>query len=105
MFHWCLIVYFLFQVWINPTLKVLDYSKVTFPEGCESMRGYSAEVARYTRVQLSGEMRSLSHQSNQRNINLHFRNCTHVNSPSRMGRGGAGQATGVVGLAGSYCST
>ncbi|XP_054271854.1 peptide deformylase, mitochondrial-like [Macrosteles quadrilineatus] len=43
-----------YTVWINPTLKVLDYSKVTFPEGCESMRGYSAEVARYTRVQLSG---------------------------------------------------
>ncbi|KPJ05432.1 Peptide deformylase, mitochondrial [Papilio xuthus] len=39
---------------VNPTLKVVDYIKVVHPEGCESVRSFSAEVARYKKVQISG---------------------------------------------------
>lgn len=46
----------MFQVWINPTLQILDYKKVSFHEGCESMRGFSAEVARFYRVSLTGKV-------------------------------------------------
>uniref|UniRef100_A0A0A9X5G4 Peptide deformylase n=4 Tax=Lygus hesperus TaxID=30085 RepID=A0A0A9X5G4_LYGHE len=42
------------QVWINPQMKILDYTKVTDEESCESMVGYSAELPRYTKVLLTG---------------------------------------------------
>ncbi|XP_053603467.1 peptide deformylase, mitochondrial-like [Plodia interpunctella] len=42
-----------FSVFINPTLKVIDYSKVTLSEGCESVQGYTAEVARYKEVEIT----------------------------------------------------
>ncbi|XP_013187382.1 peptide deformylase, mitochondrial [Amyelois transitella] len=43
-----------FSVFINPKLKVIDYNKVTMSEGCESVQGYIAEVARYRAVEISG---------------------------------------------------
>ncbi|XP_015523229.2 peptide deformylase, mitochondrial [Neodiprion lecontei] len=42
------------QVFINPTLKVRDYSVLKFPEGCESIRGFDAEVSRSRAVTVSG---------------------------------------------------
>ena len=53
-----LLIYFviMFQVYINPELKVLDYNKVVFSESCESMRGYAAEVPRYKKVLVSGKI-------------------------------------------------
>ncbi|XP_046740017.1 peptide deformylase, mitochondrial-like [Diprion similis] len=42
------------QVFINPTLKVRDYSVLKFPEGCESIRGFDAEVPRSRAVTVSG---------------------------------------------------
>ncbi|OWR45247.1 peptide deformylase, mitochondrial-like [Danaus plexippus] len=41
-------------VFINPILKVVDYQKVIHPEACESVRAFSADVARYKEVQVSG---------------------------------------------------
>lgn len=45
---------FHFQVFINPKLKIIDYSKVVHVEGCESIRSFAAEVARYNEVQVTG---------------------------------------------------
>nr|XP_023013756.1 peptide deformylase, mitochondrial-like [Leptinotarsa decemlineata] len=42
------------QVIINPEIKILDYSKVVFPESCESVKGYYAEVPRYQAIELKG---------------------------------------------------
>ncbi|KAK4883011.1 hypothetical protein RN001_006330 [Aquatica leii] len=39
---------------INPELKVLDYTKVVQTEGCESIKGYIADVARYQQVEVKG---------------------------------------------------
>lgn len=39
---------------INPRLKVTNYTKHKHPEGCMSVRGYSAEVERYEGVTLTG---------------------------------------------------
>lgn len=47
-------IHYLSQVFINPTLKVTNYNKKTFVEGCASVCGYTAEVARYCEVLLSG---------------------------------------------------
>ncbi|XP_047525457.1 peptide deformylase, mitochondrial-like [Pieris napi] len=41
-------------VYVNPRLKVLDYEKVVHTEGCESIRSFQAEVARYKAVKISG---------------------------------------------------
>ncbi|ALC46523.1 CG31278, partial [Drosophila busckii] len=41
-------------VFINPQLSVTNYTKHKHPEGCMSVRGYSAEVERYEAVKLSG---------------------------------------------------
>ncbi|XP_017849949.1 peptide deformylase, mitochondrial [Drosophila busckii] len=41
-------------VFINPTLELLGEEQNTHPEGCMSVRGYSAEVERYDRVRISG---------------------------------------------------
>ncbi|KAI5631252.1 polypeptide deformylase domain-containing protein [Phthorimaea operculella] len=43
-----------FTVFINPKLKVVDYVKVTHAEGCESVRGFNADVPRYKEIQVSG---------------------------------------------------
>uniref|UniRef100_A0A1B6H4U6 Peptide deformylase n=2 Tax=Cuerna arida TaxID=1464854 RepID=A0A1B6H4U6_9HEMI len=43
-----------YSVWVNPSMKVLDYKKEILSEGCESMRGFSADVARYSRIRLTG---------------------------------------------------
>lgn len=42
------------KVFINPTLKVQDYSVLKFPESCESIRGFVAEVPRARAVIISG---------------------------------------------------
>ncbi|XP_013107750.1 peptide deformylase, mitochondrial [Stomoxys calcitrans] len=42
------------KVIINPTLKITNYIKHKHPEGCMSVRGYSAEVERYEAVTLTG---------------------------------------------------
>ncbi|XP_037950193.1 peptide deformylase, mitochondrial-like [Teleopsis dalmanni] len=39
---------------INPVLKVTDYSLHKHPEGCMSVRGFTAEVERYDSVLLTG---------------------------------------------------
>ena len=39
---------------INPSLKVTDYEKHSFTETCASVTGYSADVARYNAVELTG---------------------------------------------------
>ncbi|KAM3956759.1 peptide deformylase, mitochondrial [Aphomia sociella] len=43
-----------FTVFINPTLKVIDYLKLVHTEGCESVQGYTAEVPRYKEVEVTG---------------------------------------------------
>ncbi|XP_004931209.1 peptide deformylase, mitochondrial [Bombyx mori] len=43
-----------FTVFVNPTLKVLNYNKVILSEGCESVQGYTADVPRYKEIQISG---------------------------------------------------
>ncbi|CAG9795406.1 unnamed protein product [Diatraea saccharalis] len=42
-----------FTVFINPKLKVLDYQKLVHQEGCESVQGYSAEVARFKEIEIT----------------------------------------------------
>nr|CAD7410332.1 unnamed protein product [Timema cristinae] len=41
------------QVFINPEMKVQNYEKLVFPEGCESVRGFAADVPRYKEVTVS----------------------------------------------------
>ncbi|CAH1646898.1 unnamed protein product [Spodoptera littoralis] len=43
-----------FTVYINPKLKVVDYTKIIHSEGCESVQGYLADVPRYKAVQVTG---------------------------------------------------
>ncbi|XP_045494068.1 peptide deformylase, mitochondrial-like [Colias croceus] len=43
-----------FTVFINPVVKVLDYNKVIFPEGCESIKSFQADVARHQSVEVTG---------------------------------------------------
>ncbi|KAH8294081.1 hypothetical protein KR054_008170 [Drosophila jambulina] len=43
-----------FQVFINPVLTVTNYTKLKHPEGCMSVRGFSAEVERFEGVKLTG---------------------------------------------------
>lgn len=40
---------------LNPTLTVTNYEKHKHPEGCRSVRGYSAEVERFHSVLLKGK--------------------------------------------------
>lgn len=42
------------KVFINPTMEVINNQQLVFPEGCESIRGYSADVPRYYEVKISG---------------------------------------------------
>ncbi|KAM4017599.1 LOW QUALITY PROTEIN: peptide deformylase, mitochondrial [Anomaloglossus baeobatrachus] len=39
---------------INPTMRILDSRKLSFPEGCSSIHGFSAVVPRYHAVEISG---------------------------------------------------
>ncbi|CAK1598384.1 unnamed protein product [Parnassius mnemosyne] len=41
-------------VFVNPKLKVIDYTKIIHAEGCESVRSFSADVARYKKVEITG---------------------------------------------------
>ncbi|XP_018577976.1 peptide deformylase, mitochondrial-like isoform X2 [Anoplophora glabripennis] len=40
------------KVVINPEIKILDYTKIIFPEACESIKGFYADVARYRSLNL-----------------------------------------------------
>ncbi|XP_070574786.1 peptide deformylase, mitochondrial-like [Ptychodera flava] len=42
------------KIFINPRMKVVDYDKVTFSEGCQSIKGFSAFVPRYHAVEITG---------------------------------------------------
>ncbi|GAB0100459.1 Peptide deformylase [Sergentomyia squamirostris] len=39
---------------VNPKLKVTDFTKQTFPEGCGSLAGFTADVTRYSAVEVTG---------------------------------------------------
>ncbi|XP_018044261.1 PREDICTED: peptide deformylase, mitochondrial-like [Atta colombica] len=39
-------------IFINPELKIIDYTPITLYEGCESIRGYSAAVPRAYEVEI-----------------------------------------------------
>lgn len=41
-------------VFINPEMKVTNFNKKCFPEGCMSVRGYSGDVERFEEVSLAG---------------------------------------------------
>lgn len=41
-------------VFINPQMKVTNFNKKCFPEGCMSVRGYSGDVERFEEVSLTG---------------------------------------------------
>ncbi|XP_038222940.1 peptide deformylase, mitochondrial-like [Zerene cesonia] len=43
-----------FTVFINPVVKILDYNKVIFTEGCESIKSFQADVARHKSVEVTG---------------------------------------------------
>ncbi|XP_015262185.1 PREDICTED: peptide deformylase, mitochondrial [Gekko japonicus] len=42
------------RVFVNPALRVLDARLLALPEGCCSLRGFSAYVPRYQAVQVTG---------------------------------------------------
>lgn len=39
---------------INPKLHVTNFDRTTFAESCESVRGYRADVTRYTDITVTG---------------------------------------------------
>lgn len=41
-------------IFINPEMKVTNFNKKCFPEGCMSVRGYSGDVERFEEVTLTG---------------------------------------------------
>lgn len=41
------------QIFINPQLKITDYTSIAFHEVCESIRGYSAVVPRAYEVEIN----------------------------------------------------
>ncbi|XP_073440256.1 conserved oligomeric Golgi complex subunit 8 isoform X2 [Dendrobates tinctorius] len=45
---------FTLKIFINPTMRILDSRKLSFPEGCSSIHGFSAVVPRYHSVEISG---------------------------------------------------
>lgn len=42
------------KIFINPTMRILDSRKISYPEGCSSIHGFSAVVPRYHSVEISG---------------------------------------------------
>ncbi|KAM9302021.1 peptide deformylase, mitochondrial [Gastrophryne carolinensis] len=42
------------KIFINPTMRIMDSRKLSFPEGCSSVQGFSAIVPRYYSVEVSG---------------------------------------------------
>ncbi|XP_044126379.1 peptide deformylase, mitochondrial [Bufo gargarizans] len=42
------------KIFINPAMRILDSRKLSFPEGCSSIHGFSAVVPRYHAVEISG---------------------------------------------------
>lgn len=64
-----LIIVVILKVFINPTIKVLDYQKINEREGCESIRGFVAEVPRYKQIEISGNFYTFkSHRCKGNNI-------------------------------------
>lgn len=55
---------------INPKIKVINYNQKVFSEGCGSVCGYTANVARYTEVQLTG------HNEKAEPVALHLKGWT-----------------------------
>lgn len=41
------------QVFINPTMKILDHRLISFPESCESIRGYEGVVPRAKMIEIT----------------------------------------------------
>ncbi|KAH9361745.1 hypothetical protein HPB48_005102 [Haemaphysalis longicornis] len=41
------------KVFINPVMEVVNSQQVVFPEGCESIRGFTADVPRHFEVKVS----------------------------------------------------
>ncbi|EDV91285.1 peptide deformylase, mitochondrial [Drosophila grimshawi] len=41
-------------IFINPQIEIISDKQHTHPEGCMSVRGYSAKVSRYDRVRVTG---------------------------------------------------
>lgn len=35
-------------------MKILDYQKIVYPEACESIKGFHADVARYKAINVTG---------------------------------------------------
>ncbi|XP_018412844.1 PREDICTED: peptide deformylase, mitochondrial [Nanorana parkeri] len=42
------------KIFINPTMRILESRKLSFPEGCSSVQGFSAVVPRCYSVEVSG---------------------------------------------------
>uniref|UniRef100_L7M406 Peptide deformylase n=1 Tax=Rhipicephalus pulchellus TaxID=72859 RepID=L7M406_RHIPC len=42
------------KVFVNPVMEVTNSQRLVFPEGCESIRGFTADVPRYYEVKVSG---------------------------------------------------
>ncbi|XP_011641642.1 peptide deformylase, mitochondrial-like [Pogonomyrmex barbatus] len=40
-------------IFINPELKIIDYTSITFYEGCESIRGFTAAVPRAYEIEIT----------------------------------------------------
>ncbi|CAN2389423.1 Polypeptide deformylase [Pristimantis euphronides] len=51
------------KIFINPTMRILDSRKLTFPEGCGSIHGFSAIVPRCYSVEISGLNEKGEHSS------------------------------------------
>ncbi|KAG8562942.1 hypothetical protein GDO81_015873 [Engystomops pustulosus] len=51
------------KIFINPTMRILDSRKLSFPEGCSSIHGFSAVVPRYHSVEISGLNEKGEHSS------------------------------------------
>lgn len=46
---------FYFQVFINPEMKVINNRKISYPEACASVKGYSADVPRFSEIEIKGK--------------------------------------------------
>uniref|UniRef100_A0A1E1X8Q7 Peptide deformylase n=1 Tax=Amblyomma aureolatum TaxID=187763 RepID=A0A1E1X8Q7_9ACAR len=42
------------KIFINPIMEVTNSQRIVLPEGCESIRGFTADVPRYYEVKVSG---------------------------------------------------
>ncbi|XP_055387753.1 peptide deformylase, mitochondrial-like [Condylostylus longicornis] len=54
------------KVFINPEMKITNYNKISFEEGCASVKGFTGEVDRYEEIILSG----FDIKGEKQNVNL-----------------------------------